>query len=698
MTTKRLFRLFLLLILLSTACGLPFPSDGGGKSPAVPPSPSPAPTQPAPVATATALPTAANPVTFWKPGLDATWQWQLTGAPIDSSFDVAVYDIDLFDNDASVVASLHAQGRKVVCYISVGSWEDWRPDREQFPASVIGKDYQGWPGEKWLDIRQIELLAPLMRARLDLCRAKGFDAIEPDNIDGYTNDTGFPLTYADQLKYNRWLADEAHARGLSIGLKNDPDQAADLVAVYDWAMTEDCFDQGWCEQMLPFIQSGKPVFAVEYTDTGITLEQFCPQAQLLGFSALLKNRELDAWRENCPAAAANTAPVTATAAPTAAPQAFDKWSLWSGGTQLRGANIYQRRVFLELDGGEYMGPGPFGPPYAQADFDNLAALGANYVNLSLAGLYTVQPPYIVDEEAVANLDRLLEMAAQAHLYAVITFRTGPGRSEFSIIGGDWVDRSYIIETVWTDPAAQAAWADMWRFAAQRYRANPAVAGYDLMCEPNSNGMLDIWDGQAFYESYAGGGYDWNAWYPSLVDAIREVDGETPILVSAMSFGDLAWLPYLQVVADPRVVYTFHQYSPHEYTHQEVDQGYTYPGRFDTDYDGRAETFDLAWLEHWLSLAGGWAADNDRPLAVNEYGAIRWAAGGTQYLRDEMNLFEDYGWNYAIWAWYPDFPPLAEGDHSFNFRLGPDAANLTLQASNDILEMLRTFWARNTSRP
>ncbi len=69
------------------------------------------------------------------------------------------------------------------------------------------------------------LLAPLMRARLDLCQAKGFDAVEPDNIDGYQVDggTGFPLTAGDQLRYNRWIAAEAHCRGLSIGLKNDSD-------------------------------------------------------------------------------------------------------------------------------------------------------------------------------------------------------------------------------------------------------------------------------------------------------------------------------------------------------------------------------------------------------------------------------------------------------------------------------------------
>jgi endo-alpha-1,4-polygalactosaminidase (GH114 family) len=265
----------------------------------VPTPPSPNPFEMPSARSATPTPQDSQSV-WWKPSVSLRWQWQLSDMPVDLRIDVDMYDIDLFENDASVIAALHAQRRKVVCYVSVGSWEDWRPDEDQFPASVIGDDYEGWPGENWLDIRQIELLAPVMRARLDLCRDKGFDGIEPDNIDGYINDTGFPLTAEAQLKYNLWLADEAHARGLSIGLKNDADQVTDLLPYFDWALTEDCFAEGWCEEMVPFIQMGKPVFAAEYTDTGGSIEQLCQEAEPLNFSLILKDRELGAWRQTCP--------------------------------------------------------------------------------------------------------------------------------------------------------------------------------------------------------------------------------------------------------------------------------------------------------------------------------------------------------------------------------------------------------------
>lgn len=236
---------------------------------------------------------------IWRPAPGVSWQWQLSGDRINTSFNVDVYDIDAFENSAWTVRTLYAKGSKVICYVDVGSWESWRPDAKKFPKSVIGNKYDGWKGERWLDIRRIGALAPIMRARLDMCKRKGFDAVEPDNIDGYTNKTGFKLTYKDQLRYNKWLAREAHARGLSIGLKNDADQAKALLPYYDWALTEDCFKQGWCRQVRPFVRQGKAVLAAEYTDTGMTRRKFCSRAKKLKFDAILKKRDLGAWRRGC---------------------------------------------------------------------------------------------------------------------------------------------------------------------------------------------------------------------------------------------------------------------------------------------------------------------------------------------------------------------------------------------------------------
>ena len=246
-------------------------------------------------------PTAQPAVTYWKPTLADTFQWQLASG-IDTTVDSSVYDVDAFTTPASTVAELHTAGRHVVCYVNAGAYETYRPDAAQFPAAVLGKTYVGYPDEKWLDIRRIDLLAPIMTARFDLCKSKGFDTIEPDNIDGFENATGFPLTGDDQLAYNRWLADQAHTRGMSIALKNDGNQVAQLLPAYDFALVEDCWNQKNCNLYAPFAAAKKAVVTVEYTDM-TTAAAFrtnvCPQAKIAGVFALLKNRNLDALRITC---------------------------------------------------------------------------------------------------------------------------------------------------------------------------------------------------------------------------------------------------------------------------------------------------------------------------------------------------------------------------------------------------------------
>jgi hypothetical protein len=229
-----------------------------------------------------------------RPPAHTSWQWQLNGR-LDTSVRAHVYDVDGFDTSAAQVAQLHRAGRYVVCYFSAGSWENWRPDRNRFPASTLGAD-NGWPGERWLDIRRLSALAPVLRARISMCARKGFDAVEPDNVDGYTNGTGFPLTARDQLTFNRWLAKTAHRAGLAVALKNDLDQATALAPSFDFAILEQCFQYGECTSAQPFLRARKAVFDAEYS---VPTTRFCAPARTLGINAMRKRLDLGAWRQPC---------------------------------------------------------------------------------------------------------------------------------------------------------------------------------------------------------------------------------------------------------------------------------------------------------------------------------------------------------------------------------------------------------------
>lgn len=176
----------------------------------------------------------------YRPAIDTSWQWQLSGN-VNTSYNIDLYDIDLFDSDIALIQSLKNGGKKVICYFSAGSFENWRDDKDDFPLSALGNGLDGWEGEKWLDISN-EDLAPVMRARLDLAVQKGCDGVEPDNMDGYTNSTGFSLSANDQLAYNKFIANEARKRGLSVGLKNDLDQIIALEPYYDFSVNEQCHE------------------------------------------------------------------------------------------------------------------------------------------------------------------------------------------------------------------------------------------------------------------------------------------------------------------------------------------------------------------------------------------------------------------------------------------------------------------------
>ncbi len=289
-----------------------------------------------PVATATRPP--ATPVAtatsttnlLWSPAINTPWQWMIGHAlDINNAKDMGLtdpsgktltspipvmYDIDGFYNgldpncnirdkngvcslgDNDVIKQLHGMGKKVVCYIDTGVYESYRPDAYKFPSSVIGSADSGWNGSNWLDIRRTDILFPIMDSRIKMCRDKGYDSIEPDEMVDYSNPSGFPLTYQDQLVYNRGMAQIAHKYGISIALKDDPEQAADLVGNFDWMLNEQCYEYSECSLLDPFSKAGKAVFDVEYKTAAST---FCADANARKYNAMQMPLNLDGGRWPC---------------------------------------------------------------------------------------------------------------------------------------------------------------------------------------------------------------------------------------------------------------------------------------------------------------------------------------------------------------------------------------------------------------
>jgi len=232
---------------------------------------------------------------IWIPKISTTWQWQLSGE-IDTSYDVEIYDIDLEKTSQETIDEIHEKGAKVICYFNAGAYEPYRSDSAQFPEESLGKIMQGWEDEKWLDISNYEKFEDIMKARLNLAVQKKCDGVEPDNIDGYTNETGFDLKYSEQITYNKWLAEQAHQRGLSIALKNDLDQIDELEPYYDFSINEQCFQYKECQKLTKFTKNNKAVFNTEYE---LETSEFCTEAKELNFSSLKMEYDLDGGRKSC---------------------------------------------------------------------------------------------------------------------------------------------------------------------------------------------------------------------------------------------------------------------------------------------------------------------------------------------------------------------------------------------------------------
>ena len=255
----------------------------------------------------------------WRPKPGTTWQWQITGSVDTSVSPAAMYDIDMQDampsarsvsvpgfgsvnwakgDNAGVIATLHRLGKVVICYMDSGAWESYRPDAALFPRSVIGNN-TGWDGENWLDIRPASRVrfAPLIWSRMDVARSIGCDGIEPDQNNPIGNNPGFPITTTDQTSWYLEVATQAHARGLSVGMKNGIESInTATVSSFDWALNEECFQYNECGTLLPFVRAGKAVFQTEYQGSPAS---FCPVARQDGFSSMLKDLNLDAWRVAC---------------------------------------------------------------------------------------------------------------------------------------------------------------------------------------------------------------------------------------------------------------------------------------------------------------------------------------------------------------------------------------------------------------
>ncbi len=319
----------------------------------------------------------------------------------------------------------------------------------------------------------------------------------------------------------------------------------------------------------------------------------------------------------------------------------DAFSLWQRGA-FRGANVMQAQCTAE-------------------DLGVLRGWGANLAEIPVSNVYAPTPPYAFQPENLAKLDRAVKAAEQAHLYIALTCREGPGRPDFN--------RSH---EIWRDAAAQEAYARMWREVASHYGGRASIVGYDLMCEPHPD--------QEAKQPLG----DWNALAKKITAAIREVDKNTPILLNSSGWAYPQQFENLQPTGDPRTVYTVHFYDPHYYTHQKPADKVVYPGFRLPDKPEVA--WDKMTLEARLAPVLAFQQKHQVPIFVGEFGCARFAPGGEQWMRDQLDLYERHGWSWAYWA-------FREWD-VMNIERTADPADKVNRSDAPLLRLFKKYFARD----
>jgi len=234
---------------------------------------------------------------------EATWNWQLLGQiNLEPQADVYVVDLFTLVYDDSINA-LQDMDRKVICNFSAATYESYRPDAELYEPLLLGNAHVSFPNERWLDITD-PLLTRLVVNRMNMAVAVGCDGIELDNVDGWINDTGFAYGRAEQVRFNKVLANEAHKRGLAVALKNNVELVGELADYFDLTINQSCFEFGECEGYRAMIAQGKPVLNAEYTqlhiDDPAQRELLCATSRSYRFQTIFLPKKVDgSFRISC---------------------------------------------------------------------------------------------------------------------------------------------------------------------------------------------------------------------------------------------------------------------------------------------------------------------------------------------------------------------------------------------------------------
>ena len=255
-----------------------------------------------------------------------------------------------------------------------------------------------------------------------------------------------------------------------------------------------------------------------------------------------------------------------------------------------------------------------------------------------------------------NLEDVLRWAGARGMKVVVDLHVPPGGKrpgdrQMNMFEEDRFADAFV--EIWRRIAARCAPAVQTPCAPAVQTAGP-LFGYDLINEPwqHRRARHDYWTLQR-----------------RAAEAIREIDPSAPIIVEANQMAAPAAFARLSPLRMDNVIYQVHLYKPEQYTHQGVRgsaTGFRWPDP--------AHGWDKDYLRRQLEPVRAFQLRHGARIYVGEFSAIAWAEGAENYLRDCIDLFAEYGWDWTYHAF------REWGGWSVEHE-GPDAAHLVPSKDN-----------------
>jgi endoglucanase len=228
------------------------------------------------------------------------------------------------------------------------------------------------------------------------------------------------------------------------------------------------------------------------------------------------------------------------------------------------------------------------------------------------------------DRALDECDKALAACEKYGIKVLVDLHTPPGGR----VGGG-------VCRMFQEKRYQDKLIEVWDRIARRYEGREVVYAYDLLNEAVEGVIAD-------------GLLNWQELATKATEAIHAVDPGKPVVFEPSPWGGPDGFDTLEPLELDRVIYSFHMYRPHNFTHQGVYNnqiGIVYPGRID------GELWDRERLREEMLPAIEFQEQFNVHMYVGEFSVIRWAPGdsGYCYLRDVIDLFEEYNWDWSYHA-------------------------------------------------